>query len=91
VLSKIEEHVDKPIPDFAWRRERVGVVPVAPHGAAPSPDAIERAGQTAGEPVDAAAQAIAGVSFDDEMDVIRLNGEMHDAKVLAARRRKCRR
>jgi len=35
------------------------------------------------------AQAVGGVSLDDEMDVIGLNGEMHDAKVLAGRGGEC--
>jgi len=91
MLSKIEEDVDQAVADLPWRRQRAGVIPVAPHVSVPQPGAIERAGHATGEAVDAGAQAVGGVSLDDEMNVIGLNGEMHDAKVFAAGGGECQR
>ena len=51
------------------------MIPVAPHVPVPPPDAIERAGHATGEAVDAGTQAVGGVSLDDEMNVIGLNGQ----------------
>ena len=81
MLSKIEEDVDQSVADLPWGRQRAGMVPVAPHGPAPPPDAIERAGHATGEAIDAGTQAVAGGRLHDEMNVIGLNREMDDAKV----------
>ena len=60
------------------------MVAVAPNGTAALPSAIERAGGTAVQRIEASAQLVAGISFDDEVHVIGLDGEMHDPEGVAA-------
>ena len=91
MLSEIQENVDEAVADLSRRSERASVVPVPPHRTVAAPDAIERAGHATGEAVDTRSQAIGGVSLDDEMNVVGLNGEMHDAEVLATRGGECQR
>jgi hypothetical protein len=60
------------------------MVAIAPYRAAALPSAIKGAGRPAAQRIEASAQRLTGVCFDDEVDVIGLDGEMHDTEGVAA-------
>ena len=66
------------------------MVAIGPYGTAALPSAIESAGGTAVQRIEASAQLVAGISFDDEVDVIGLDGEVHDAEGVAGGERRTR-
>jgi hypothetical protein len=87
MLSKVEQDVDEAAAHLVGRSERASVIPIGPDGAAAPPRPIQRAGGAAVQAVEATAEIVAGVSLDDQVDVISLDGEVHDAEVVAARGR----
>ena len=62
------------------------MVAIAPDLAVAAPNAIEGASRSAGQAVESCAQMIVRIGFDNQMNVIGLDGEMNDAKGFAARR-----
>ena len=85
MLSEVEQDVHEAVANFARRRERSRVVAIAPDRATSAPGTIDGAGHTTRQAVETSAQVIAGISLDDEMDVIGLNREVHESEVFAAR------
>jgi hypothetical protein len=65
------------------------MVPIAPNWAAALPSAIERTGRPAVQRIEASAKSVAGIRFNDEVDVIGLDGEMHDTEGVAAGQSQC--
>ena len=89
MLSKIEENVDEAVTHLSWGREGVCVVAIAPDAPTSPPRAIQRSCRTAVQAIQAAPQLVSGISFHDEVNMIGLDGEVHDAKAAAAREAKC--
>src|SRR5689334_4797552 len=65
------------------RRERPRMVSIAPHAPVTTEDAVHRASEPDGQAGDAAPEAIVMVGFDDEVCMVRLDGELDDAKPVA--------
>ena len=89
MLAEIQQNVDESVPYLARRGEGACVVPITPNGAAALPSAIERTGGATVQRIQASAKSVAGISFNDEMDVIGLDGEMHDTEGVAAAQSQC--
>ena len=86
VLLVIREAVDERVAHLACAREIATVVAIAPHTpAAAAERGVEEAIGAHGEALHAARERIAVVGLDDEMQVIVLDGELDDAKVVATR------
>jgi len=83
MLSEVQQNIDKSVPYLARRGERTSMIAVAPYGTAALPSTVERPGRPAVQRIETSAKIVAGISFDDEMDVIGLDGEMHDAESVA--------
>ena len=65
------------------------MVAIGPYGTAALPSAIESTGRAAVQRMEASAQVVVGISFDDEVHVIGLDGEMHDPEGVAAGESEC--
>src|SRR5207249_1972371 len=63
---------------LARRRERPGVVPVTPDGAAAAEGAVDRPRHADDKAPDAAAERPCVIGLDDQMDMVVLNTEMKD-------------
>jgi len=87
MLSKVKEDVDEAVAHFSRRLQRARMIAIAPDRSAAAPGAVESAGGPARQAVEAAAQLIAAVSFNDQVNVIGLDGEVNDTKAAAIRRR----
>ena len=83
VLLAIHEHVNQRVPHFARRGERSRVVPVAEHGAPAAESAVDRASDPDRDAAETAGQTFAAVRFDEEMDVIVLDGEVDNPEAPA--------
>jgi hypothetical protein len=86
VLSKVEQDVDHPAPDLARGSERARVVAIRPDGAPATDAAVDGPRAANGQALDPAPQHRRRVGFDDQVNVIDLNGEVNYPKGPAARR-----
>jgi hypothetical protein len=80
MLPEVEEHVDEPMARLGWVAERARMVAARPDVPAPAERSVDGLRAADGEPLNSADQRIRLVALDDEMDVIRLHGEVNDAK-----------
>ena len=86
VLLVVLKAVHEGIAHLACAREIAPVVAIGPHTTSPAPcRRVEEAISAHGEALHAAGERIAVVGLDDEMEVIVLDGELDDAKVVAPR------
>lgn len=80
MLSKVEEHVGQGQAHLTRRAQGVGVVAVAPDGAAATAGAVDCPGAANGEALQATHKRLGVVGLDDEVDVVGLDGEVSYAK-----------
>jgi hypothetical protein len=80
VLAKIQENVDQGMPHLARGSEGPRMVSVAEHVALAVSGAIDSPREANREPRYSARKRYLVGSFCDEMKVIGLHGELHDAK-----------
>lgn len=85
MLSPIHQHVHERVPYLARTRQRPRVMPVAPDGAPPTEDVIDPLRHANCESLEATHQCRVRIGLDDQMHVIRLNGEVQHAEC----RRRC--
>jgi hypothetical protein len=86
VLSKVEQDVDHSAPDLARGSERACVVAIRPDGAPATDAAVDGPRAANGQTLNSAPQHRRCVGFDNQVNVIDLNGEVNDPKRRAARR-----
>src|SRR5262249_6849007 len=80
VFAKVQENVDPRVAHFAWRSKGACVVSVAKHVPLAAEKSVERSRETNREPCYPAREGTLVGCFGDEMNVVGLHGEMHDAK-----------
>src|SRR5207249_52743 len=86
VFSVVVQAVNQGIADLPWVREIATMIAVGPYAPASASDGgVEKAIRAHGEALHAAREGVVVVGLDDEMEVIVLDGELDDAKVLPAR------
>src|SRR5262249_53960382 len=83
MMFPVLKHVDDCMPGRARRRESARVVAFGEYSAAAAQDAVNRAGEPNREPLEAARENIGVVGLDQQVDVIGLHREMHDAEPFA--------
>src|ERR1043165_1149803 len=84
MFAEIEQHVHQRLAHFSGCMEGARVVAMAPDWTATVPGAIYCAGGADGETLQTAAQRGCGVGFDDEVQVVRLRGELSNPKRVTA-------
>ena len=80
VLSEVEQHVDHADPHLPGRRERPRVIAIAYDGSLAAEAPVHGERQSDRQAVNAAAHTSRIVTFDDEVAVVLLDGEMNDPK-----------
>jgi hypothetical protein len=80
MVSRVEQHVAERIPYFTRRRESARVIAIRKDAAAPPDVSVQRASHTDREALNTAADRAA---LGQEVHVIRLHGEVHEAKPFA--------
>ena len=65
------------------------MVTIAPHATASPENAVHCASQANREPARAARERLLIACLDEQMHVVRLNGEVHDTKMSVAVAREC--
>ena len=83
VVAVICKYVGEGATRLCGRAEGTGMVAVSEDLAAALESAVEALGEANAETLQAAAQRVAVVGLDEEVDVIALDGEVHDAKAEA--------
>src|SRR4051812_40886681 len=84
MLLVVAEAINKGIPNLTRVRQIATMVAIAPHAPASSPErGIEEPVRAHREALHPTRERIGIVRLDDEMQVIVLDRELHDAKVLA--------
>jgi hypothetical protein len=86
VLSPVLEDVDEAGSDLARRAQGAGVIAARPDSSSTCKHAIDRARQTDLDPSNSESQRMGVIGFDDQVQVIVLNGEVQDAKPCIRRR-----
>jgi hypothetical protein len=87
VLAKIQQHVDETAAHFLWRAEGAGVVATAPHAPAPLQNLVHRTRRADREAAQASGEGRLAFRLDQQVHMIRLHGEMQDAKPRSPRTR----
>jgi len=85
MLPEVVEHVHEGRADLARRSEKSRVIPVAPDTSATTEGSIHRLGDADGEALHAAREQCRAVGFRDEVQMICLDAEGHDAEARRAR------
>lgn len=85
VLDEVPQHVHQGVSHLTWCRQRPRVVSVRKDTPAPPEYAVHGAGDSHLEALDAPNQSLATVRLGEQMDVIALDGEVNQAKVLMGR------
>jgi hypothetical protein len=88
VLSPVVQHVDQRIPHLSRRAELAGVIPISPHGTAAAQQAVDGASQPDRQALNAADEARVRISLDEQVHVVGLHTEVHNAEASPRRRRK---
>jgi len=91
MLPAIEQNVDQTVPDLAGRSQRAAVETIGPHAAGVSDPPVDRLRQANAEPLHPARQRGRAVGLDEQVQVVRLDREMHDAEVCGGRAREAAR
>lgn len=87
VLAKVQEHVGKGVADLRRATEMSSVIAVRPDGATPGPNAVHGERAPAREALDSSDERTAGVSLDQEVQMVGLHREVEDPERCAARQR----
>jgi hypothetical protein len=85
VLAKIQKDVDKSVADFARGAESSSMIAVGEDLALADECSVDRVRETNGDSCHPTGKSDPIVGFYDQMNVIGLCGEMHDAKPIAPR------
>ena len=80
MLSEIREHVNEGVSHLARRRERAPVPPIGPKTSTAQDESVDGARDADGDALHASRQRSLVARFDDEMDVIPLQGEVDDSE-----------
>jgi hypothetical protein len=80
MFTEVQQHVHQRLAHLLWAVQRPAVIAVGPHAPAPSCTAIDRAGATDRQSLQAAAERDVVVRLDDEVQVIGLHRELDQAK-----------
>ena len=83
VLARVREDVDQRVAHHARRPQRTRVVTVAPDGAVATHRTVRGERAADRESAHAARELDGGVRLDDQVQVVGLDGEVHDAERLA--------
>ena len=81
VFAEIREDVDKRISHLSWRNELAPMPAISPKTAASQEELVHAQGDSNRETPDAGRQCSLVARFDDEVDVVPLDGKLHDAKM----------
>jgi hypothetical protein len=87
MLLEIENNIDEAIAHFARRCEGAGMITTRPYRASSSQHPIDRTSHPNGHTRHASAERPSVVGLDDEVDMVVLHGEVHEAKPGARRLR----
>jgi hypothetical protein len=82
MFPPVLQDVDERKTHFARGCERPRVIAVPPHRPPPAESAVHRTREPDREALNAPRERAAIVRFEDEMDVVRLDGELEDAEAL---------
>jgi hypothetical protein len=91
MLAPVLKHVNERVSDVARCPQQPRMVSITPNTAGTTEHAVDGLCDSDGETLEAACQDRSpAVSFDDEMDVVTLHGELKDPKLGAGSRRQSR-
>ena len=80
MLAPVQQHVDEAIAHLPRRPQRPAVVALRPH-ATPTPESpVDRFRQADAEPLHPPSERLRPLGLDEQVYVVRLDREMHDAK-----------
>jgi hypothetical protein len=91
MVTPVVDHVHQAVARLPWRLDEQGVIAVREHAAATAlrPGLADRHVQALGsgdlETLHALREGFPVCRFDEQMDVVGLDADVHDAEVLAAR------
>ncbi|HLY37825.1 MAG TPA: hypothetical protein VKU61_07305 [Candidatus Binatia bacterium] len=85
MLPAVEQNVDQTIPHLAGRPQRAAVEAIGPNSASASDPTVDRLREADAEPLHPARQCGCPVGLDEQVQVVRLHREMHDAEVCGRR------
>jgi hypothetical protein len=80
VLARVVEHVDKGPPHLERCPQHVLVRSIAEHGSAPAPQTVQRARDANAETAKAADERAPVIALGDQVHVVRLHREVHQAE-----------
>jgi hypothetical protein len=86
VFPAIEQHIDEPVSNLSRGPERAAVVAVGKDATAPPEPAVDRLREPDAEALHSACERARSVGLYEKMKMIRLDGEVHDAKIDARAR-----
>jgi hypothetical protein len=84
VAFEIPEHVADRVANLGGGVEDVCMVPIGKYRAAPAHHGVQMSRETYGQGAHADSEASGPIRFDDDMDVVSLDAEVHDAEVAAS-------
>jgi hypothetical protein len=85
MLVKVEQYIRQGVPDLARRDEGVCMKSIRPHRPTTPQAPVDGTRTSDPEPLQPTRQEATIVRFDDQMDMIGLDGEVHHAKVRSVR------
>lgn len=88
MLPQVVQDVYERVSHLSRRLQRSGVIPLAPHRAVASKNAVDRLGDADREALDAARQTAWRVGFHEQVHVSGLNAELEEAEGLGGCTRK---
>src|SRR5712691_10388771 len=80
VVAEVLQDVADGVLHFAARFQGPGVIPVREHLAGAPRSSVECARDADGESLDALCQARRAIGLDDKVEMVSLDGEVHDAE-----------
>ncbi|HEY3357408.1 MAG TPA: hypothetical protein VGQ83_29425 [Polyangia bacterium] len=85
MVERVAEHIHEHVPHLARRREVAAVVPVAPDPPAAREEPVDGARGADGQPAQRRRERAGVARLDDQVQVITLDREVHDAGVRVPR------
>jgi hypothetical protein len=83
MLPAVQQDVDERVPNLTRRSQRAAVISVGPDVPGTSEPAVDCLRESDPESLHPAYEGPRPVRLDQQMDVVRLHGELHDAKIEA--------
>ena len=80
VMPCIQQDVDERSSHLPWRAERPGMESVREYGSSSMPEAVERSGDSNQQPLHSAGKRRAVLGLGDQVDVVRLEGELIESE-----------